>query len=609
MTPPASPVSQVLRHCWRVAAVRWWELAVPLALVLAATALEGAAFLLLIPLMKAVGASAFGAAADWGLVAWLQRQVAAMGVPAARRDAVQVLLLVGLIILGRMGKLALEYVRVRFLTARTERYRVAVHAEVFRRVLSFGRQYFARESLGVVDAEVQGANAPIGVLTAVEETVRFGIGLVMKIGVMLALSVPLSVAFALTLPALGFAMRTIDRRVARFAEAGVAAERRVRSRILDILGSIPLVKVNSQELEAAAGYVAALREHERENVRRERVTSLRYPLEETTILLVMLAVQGSVMLMSPTFSPGDLATFGAFLLIVQQALPDYKWLGWLRTRLAEERPRLQALARLYTDEGKYVVPSGTRPFAGVEREIELEGVSFAYEGGRPVLHDIRARIAAGTVTAIVGASGAGKTTLVDLLVRLYDCPPGTIRLDGVDIREFAIPSLHARMAMVSQDVWLLNRSLRDNLTFGVARAPDDAALWQALDDVDLRSLFEARPEGLDTELGDRGVRLSGGQRQRVALARAMLRDPEILILDEATSALDSVVEQRVARAIQRRAAGRTLLMIAHRLSTIRDADQILVLAGGRLVEHGTWEALLARGGEFRRLHDAQVDGE
>jgi len=161
------------------------------------------------------------------------------------------------------------------------------------------------------------------------------------------------------------------------------------------------------------------------------------------------------------------------------------------------------------------------------------------------------------------------------------------------------------MAIVSQDVWLLNRTLRDNLVFGLSRSAADEELLGALEDVELRTFVEDLPQGLDTEVGDRGVRLSGGQRQRVALARALLRDPHILILDEATSALDSVVEQRVARAIQARARGRTLLVIAHRLSTVRDADLILVMGGGRVVEEGTWESLLEQRGAFHALHEAQ----
>ena len=323
------------------------------------------------------------------------------------------------------------------------------------------------------------------------------------------------------------------------------------------------------------------------------------------ILVVMLLVQGAVIYLSGDFRPGDLAAFGAFLLILQQALPDYKYVSEFSLMVAEQLPRLEAVAGLFSDEGKFIVPSGPRTFERLRDGIAVRDLSFHYQPGQETLRHIDTFLGAGKVTAVVGRTGAGKSTFVDLVARFYDCQPGAILLDDVDIREYSLASLHDKMAIVSQDVWLLNRSLRDNLTFGLGRPADDAELMAALDDVDLGKFVAGLPDRLDTEIGDRGVRLSGGQRQRIALARALLRDPEILILDEATSALDSMVEQRVARAIQQRAQGRTLIVIAHRLSTIRDADLILVMEDGQVVEEGTWDELLRLGGTFSRLHAAQ----
>jgi len=386
-------------------------------------------------------------------------------------------------------------------------------------------------------------------------------------------------------------------------------DRRMRAQVLDILGSIPLVKAYSQEQTAARSYEAVLREAEDVAVRRDRVMSLRYPVEEVVILLVMLVVQAVVVYIEGDFRPGDLAAFGAFLLILQQALPDYKYLSLFTLKVSEEVPRLEAVAGLFDDDGKYIVPSGPREFGGLSRSIRVRGLSFQYKPGVDILRDISVEIPAGKVTAIVGRSGVGKTTFVDLIARFYDCAPGSVFFDDVDVRVYSLPSLHARMAIVSQDVWLLNRTLRDNLTFGLDRHTTDEELLGALHDVDLRDFVDGLRGGLDTEVGDRGVQLSGGQRQRVALARALLRDPDILILDEATSALDSVVEQRVARAIQQRVRGHTLIVIAHRLSTIRDADQIVVMEEGRVVENGGWSELLKRDGVFRQLHDAQFATE
>ena len=463
--------------------------------------------------------------------------------------------------------------------------------------------------MGKIDAEIGWSTSVLGLLIAAEELFRYAVGLIVKAAVMIGISLPLSIAFIVTLPFVHWFMNTINRAVRRIATEGVEVDRRVRSRILDILGSIPLVKAYSQERAAAETYTAVLRQAEDIAVRRDRIVSLRYPVEEVVVLLVMLMVQVAVIIAEGDFRPGDLAAFGAFLLILQQALPDYKYLSAFSLKVSEEIPRLDAVAGLFADEGKFIVPSGPRRFARLEREISIRDLGFRYQPGVDVLRHIYASIAAGKVTAIVGPSGAGKTTFVDLIARFYDCAPGSILLDDVDIREFSLPSLHARMAIVSQEVWLLNRTLRDNLTFGLDRVAADDELMDALRDVERGDFVVGLHGGLETEIGDRGVRLSGGQRQRVALARALLRDPDILILDEATSALDSVVEQRVARAIHQRAKGRTLILIAHRLSTIRDSDLILVMNEGRVVEQGTWDELVELGGAFAKLHEAQYGGD
>jgi subfamily B ATP-binding cassette protein MsbA len=574
-------------------------------MILLAGAFEAASFSLLVPLTDAVAENSFDFLDESRAFGWIGALVPdALSAPPAR-DAFLVIATVSLIILGRVAKLVLEYLRKLFVVARNERYRVAVSRETFGRVLGFGRQYFDKQSLGRVDAEVGWSSSVLGLLVAGEELFRYAVGLVVKAAVMVAISLPLSIAFIVTLPFVNWFMTTVNNQVRRISTEGLEVDRRMRGRILDLLGSIPLVKAYSQEEAAAQAYTEVLRQAEDIAVRRDRIMSLRYPVEEVVILLVMLAVQGTVIFVEGDFRPGDLAAFGAFLLILQQALPDYKYLSLFSLKVSEEVPRLEAVAGLFSDEGKFIVPSGPRTFERLEDRIEIRGLTFQYQSGVDTLREIQATIPAGKVTAIVGRSGAGKTTLVDLVARFYDCAPGSIMLDGVDVREFSLESLHDKMAIVSQDVWLLNRSVRDNLTFGLSRGVEDAELFGALNDVDLSEWVVRLPAGLETEVGDRGVRLSGGQRQRLALARAVLRDPDILILDEATSALDSVVEQRVARAIQQRAVGRTVILIAHRLSTVRDADQILVMRDGQVVERGVWQTLIDQRGVFAELHEAQ----
>ena len=598
----------VLRHYWGVVGGRWWHLALPVGLIVLAGALEGASYSLLIPLTEAVSENSFDFLADSRWFGWILGLVPDSMRDPTSRDSYLVVLVVGLVIVGRIAKLAVEYGSKVYIVARNERYRVSVGEETFGRVLGFGRQYFDRNAVGRIDAEIGWSSSVLALLVAAEGLLRNAVGLLVKAAVMFGISIPLSIAFVLSLPFVSWFMNTVNREVERVARQGVEVDRRLRSRILDILGSIPLVKAYSQERQTASAYADVLREAEVLSVRRDRVVALRYPVEEVVILLTMLAVQGGVVVASGTFRPGDLAAFGAFLLILQQALRDYRYLSEFSLKVSQEVPRLEAVAGLFTDEGKHIVPSGPRTFERIEQGISIDGLTFQYQSGQDTLRDISATIPAGRVTAIVGPTGAGKTTFVDLIARFYDCAPGAIRFDDVDVREYALPSLHAKMAIVSQDVWLLNRTLRENLTFGLPRAASDTELMTALADVDLADFIGELRDGLDTEIGDRGVQLSGGQRQRVALARALLRDPDLLILDEATSALDSVVEQRVARAIMDRAQGRTLIIIAHRLSTVRDADQILVMNQGRVVEQGGWDELVGLGGTFTDLHQAQFGG-
>ncbi len=601
----ATPLG-VLRHYWRVADVKAWHLVLPIGLILIASAFEGASFSLLIPLKDAVAENSFDFLGESRAFGWISELVPD-GLDPSARDAYLVLLIAVLMILGRVGKLGFQYTARLVVTARNERYRVRVGKETFGRVLAFGRQYFDGQAIGRIDAEIGWSSSVIGLLTAAQELFRHVVSLLVKVGVMIVISLPLSIAFLVTLPLVQGLVAAINRAVKRISEEGVEVDRQIRAQTLDILGAIPLVKAVSQEQTASEMYEKVLRLGERVAVRRDRAIGIRYPIEEITILLAMLLVQGVFIYATGDFRPADLAAFGAFLIVLQQALRDYKLISRFSLHVFEELPRLEAVAGLFSDEGKFIVPSGDKTFGGLEHGIEVNNLNFRYVQGPETLHDLNATIAAGKVTAIVGSSGAGKTTFVDLLARFYDCEPGSILLDGTDIRQYSLPSLHSRMAIVSQDVWLLNRSLRDNLTFGLERTVGDEELVGALADVELGDLLVEFPDGLDTEVGDRGVRLSGGQRQRIALARALLRDPDIVILDEATSALDSVIERSVAAAIKRRLTGHTLIVIAHRLSTIRDADHILVFEGGRIVERGTWEELIERGGAFHELHRAQSE--
>jgi subfamily B ATP-binding cassette protein MsbA len=240
-----------------------------------------------------------------------------------------------------------------------------------------------------------------------------------------------------------------------------------------------------------------------------------------------------------------------------------------------------------------------------ELGVRFEAVSFEYEPDRPVLRDVSFEIEAGEVLAIVGPSGAGKTTLVDLLPRFIDPTSGYIAIDGTDIRDFTLASLRELFGVVSQETVIFHDTVRANIAYGRPDRWSDDEILSAAVAAHAADFVSELPDGLDTVLGDRGVRLSGGQRQRIGLARAILRDPPILILDEATSALDSESEQLIQRALDRLLRDRTVFVIAHRLSTVRGADRILVLDDGAVVGSGSHQELLEDGGIYRRLHELQ----
>jgi subfamily B ATP-binding cassette protein MsbA len=245
----------------------------------------------------------------------------------------------------------------------------------------------------------------------------------------------------------------------------------------------------------------------------------------------------------------------------------------------------------------------------LDEAIEFAEVAFSYEIGRPALIDIDLTIRKGEVVALVGPSGAGKSTLADLLPRFVEPDRGEIRLDGVDLRQISLTSLRRLLGIVSQETLIFNDTVRANIAYGDPDRWDDAAVEAAARTANALEFINELPEGMDTTLGDRGVRLSGGQRQRIGIARAILRDPPILILDEATSSLDSESELLIQDAISHLLEGRTVLVIAHRLSTVRGADRIVVLDGGRVVEVGTHPQLMQRNGHYRRLHDLQFANE
>src|ERR1019366_7066044 len=297
----------------------------------------------------------------------------------------------------------------------------------------------------------------------------------------------------------------------------------------------------------------------------------------------------------------------AFLVFALRVMSPLKAITQVPAILAQAEASAARVFALLDIPATEVDPPGTQA-ASFARDVALDHVTFGYDPGRPVLRDVSLVVRKGEMVALVGPSGGGKTTLLELIPRFHDPQQGAVRLDGVPLPELSRASLRQLIAVVSQDTVILHDTVRANIAYGRSSATDDEVRAAAVA-ANAHEFISQLPDSYQTVLGERGTRLSGGQRQRIAIARALLRDAPILILDEATSALDTESERLVQEAIDRLLAGRTVFVIAHRLSTITHATQILVLHRGRVIERGTHAALLGLGGAYARLHGLQSSSD
>ncbi|MCS6930733.1 MAG: glucan ABC transporter ATP-binding protein/ permease [Acetobacteraceae bacterium] len=325
----------------------------------------------------------------------------------------------------------------------------------------------------------------------------------------------------------------------------------------------------------------------------------------STLCVIAIFVLGTVLHLQGKASVGEIVTFMGLATMLIARLEGA--VGFV-SRLVFQRPSIEEMFAILDARSSVPEAPDAISIGRARGEVAFEGVGFAYPGGPPILQDISFSSGPGRTVALVGHTGAGKTTAMALLQRLWDPKEGRITLDGHDLRALTLESLRRNIGVVFQDAMLFNRSIRDNLLVGRPDATDQeiemaCRLAQAWD------FIQATPDGLDTLVGERGATLSGGQKQRLSIARALLKDPPVLILDEATSALDAATEARVQQALKALMAGRTTFIIAHRLSTVKDADEILVFEGGRIVERGDYTTLLRQGGRFAELVRTQLTGD
>jgi len=426
--------------------------------------------------------------------------------------------------------------------------------------------------------------------------------LVVVLGYMVWLDWPLALATLLLAPFVALLVSSFGARVMRAAERSQQQVSELAALLGEAIGALPLVRAYAAEPWLQQRFNEEVDLHRRARYRTMRLLAQQHPVVgfiEAFGILAVLVIGAARIQAGGLTSQGFSAYMAALLMLIDP-------ISHLTTNFNEFQQGQASLRRLRAIEAEPVEPpdrAGAMALERVRGALVLERVRFGYNPDQPVLHDLDLRVDPGQVVALVGPSGAGKSTLFSLLLRFNSAQAGRVLLDGIDLANLQARQLRQAVALVPQQSSLFSGTVADAIAFG--RPASREEIREAARLANAAAFIEALPAGYDSRVEERGSNFSGGQLQRLAIARAVLGDPAVLLLDEATSALDAEAEEAVQQGLARAMAGRTVLVIAHRLSTVQEADRILVLEGGRIVEQGDHDALMARGGRYRELCERQ----
>ena len=528
--------------------------------------------------------------------------LATQATPIARVYRLSALITVAIIIRSILAYLGLFYSKLS-----QAHLLERIHYLIFRQLQRVSLSFYSKSRSGeLVNTFTKEVNELKQSFNIISNLVSNSSNMVAYVVSMFVISWKLSLIAIAMFTLLSVGLSTVVRQIREASFAVPKASGKLSSISLEYINGVRTIQgAASQEFELAR-FNQAIEESIQANAKLAFLSALVKPIADGVagiILIVMIVVAFTLLIVTGQLKSAELLTF---MFVLFRLLPIVSIINQAREKLGRFHGSLSNIKDLLRTEDKPYMINGKYKFTGLSKGISFNNVDFGYDPRHLILKDVNVLIEKGKTTALVGASGAGKTTLADLIPRFYDSDKGEVAIDGIDIRQFEIDSIRNRMAIVSQDTFIFNNTVRYNVAYGLSGISDEQ-IWSAVELANAAEFIQDMPEQLDTVLGDRGTRLSGGQRQRIAISRALLRDPDILILDEATSALDSLTEKQIQKSIEKLSQGRTVIAIAHRLSTIAKADQVIVLDQGRVAEQGTYQELLQHKGKLWEYHRMQND--
>ena len=482
-----------------------------------------------------------------------------------------------------------------------------IRIQVYNKVMGLPLSFFSEERKGDIisrmSSDVSGLETSLS--NSLEMLIKNPIAIVVTLFSLFFLSWELTLFVLVAMPALAWAMGAISRKLKRKSKEAQNYWGTLLAQLDETLGGLRIIKAFLAEGKMKQRFADINNTYRNAVMRMTIRQSAAHPASEfmgTGIIVIVMWAGGYIILNGTSGMEG--ATFIYYLVLLYNILNPIKDLSKAFYNIPIGMGCWERVDKILSAENPIKETANPASLATFEQGIEFMGVDFHYTQGNPVLRGINLSVEKGKTIALVGQSGSGKSTLVDLVPRFHDVTGGSITIDGRDIRDISIRDLRSLIGNVNQEAILFNDTIFNNISFGV----EGATMEQVIEAAKIANAHEfimESEQGYDTIIGDRGCRLSGGQRQRLSIARAILKNPPILILDEATSALDTESERLVQEALERLMKSRTTIAIAHRLSTIKHADEICVMLEGEIVERGTHEELLERGGYYKRLNDMQ----